>query len=74
MQLFIADTTIFFKEISPENIKKCSQKFLIIGAELFFQYWPGCPNDPKTELPYHQKPLDAGLGIYYLHLGVNPVR
>ena len=27
---------------------------------LFLQYWP---NGPKTEILYHQKPLDAGLGI-----------
>ena len=28
-----------------------------------FQYLPGCLNGPKTEIPYHQKPLNAGLGI-----------
>ena len=30
----------------------------------FFQYWPGCPKGPKTEILYHQKPLIAGLGVY----------
>ena len=29
----------------------------------FLQYCPGCPNGPKTEIPYHQKHLNAGLGI-----------
>ena len=32
---------------------------LIIGTQLFFMYRPGCPNSPKTEIPYHQKPLNA---------------
>ena len=43
--------------------KKHPQKLLIIGPELFFQYWPSCPNGPKTEILYHQKPLNARLGI-----------
>ena len=30
---------------------------------LFFLYWPGCLNGPKTEIPYHQKSFNAGLGI-----------
>ena len=34
--------------------------FNAFGGKLFFQYWPGCL---KTEIPYHQKPLNAGLGI-----------
>ena len=29
----------------------------------FFMYWPGCPNGPETEISYHHKPLNAGLGI-----------
>ena len=29
----------------------------------FFMHWPGCPSGPETEIPYHQKPLNAGLGI-----------
>ena len=31
-------------------------------------YWPGCPNDPKTEIPYHQKPLKCRTG--YLDWGL----
>jgi hypothetical protein len=23
------------------------------------QYWPGCPNGPKVEIPNHQKPLNT---------------
>ena len=45
-------------------MKKRSKFFLIIGPELFFQYWPGCPNDSNSVLLYHQTPLNAGLGIY----------
>ena len=26
-------------------------------------YWPGCHNGLETEIPYHQKPHNAGLGI-----------
>ena len=37
---------------------------LIIGPDPFFQYWPGCPNGPKTEILHHQKLLNAKLGIY----------
>ena len=29
----------------------------------FFMYWPGCPNSPEKEIPYHQKLFNAGLGI-----------
>ena len=25
---------------------------------------PGCPNNPETEIPNHQKPLNAKLGIW----------
>ena len=45
-------------------MKKRSKFFLIIGPELFFQYWPGCPNDSNSVLLYRQTPLNAGLGIY----------
>ena len=37
---------------------------LIISPDPFFQYWPGCPSGPKTEIPYRQKLLNAGLGVY----------
>ena len=29
----------------------------IIGPQLFFMYWPGCPNGPETEILYHQMAL-----------------
>ena len=60
MELFSVDAIVFSKKFhffDPENIKKCPKKLL------FFLYWPGCPNGPKTEIPYPQKPLNAGLGI-----------
>ena len=68
MQLFSADAIVFSKKINkkmfdPENMKNSPQKLLIIGPQLFFMYWPGCPNGPETEILYHQKPLIAGLGI-----------
>ena len=63
MQLFSADAIVFSKTIDPENTKKPPSKVVIIGPQLFFMYWPGCPNGQETEIPYHQKPLTAGLGI-----------
>ena len=51
-------------------MKKRPQKLLITGPNIFFMYWPGCPNGPKTEIPYHQKPLNAGLGIQTGHIVV----
>ena len=56
MQLFSADAKGFSKnlkkKIDPENIN-CPKKLLIIGLQVFFiQYWPDCPNGPKTEIPY----------------------
>ena len=46
--------------ISPENIKKTPSKKS--ARNFFFMYCPGCSNGPETEIPYHQKPLNAGLG------------
>ena len=68
MQLFNADAKVFSKKLKKKILtlkawKKRPQKLLIIGPDFFFMYWPGCPNDPETEIPYHQKPLNAGLGI-----------
>ena len=37
-------------------LKSCSK----LAPKTFLMY---CPNCPKTEIPYHQKPLIAGLGI-----------
>ena len=68
MQLFSADAIVFskknLKKILPrKHEKNRPQKLLIIGPQLFFMYWPGCTNGPETEITYHQKPLNAGLGI-----------
>ena len=41
---------------------------LLIGPELFFQYWPGWPNGPKTEIPYHKKPLKMQDWVFRLGL------
>ena len=54
-------------------MKKRSKFFLLIGPELFFQYWPGWL--PKwlqlsTPLPPNAPQCRTG----YLYLGVNPVR
>ena len=63
MQLFSEDAIVFSKKINnffdPENMKKRPQKLLIIGPQLLFLYWPGYPNGPEMEIPYHQKPLNA---------------
>ena len=50
--------------MTPKKWKNRPLKMHIIGPQLFFQYRPGCPNGPKTELLYHKKPFNAGLGIY----------
>jgi hypothetical protein len=55
MQLFSRDAAMFSK-------KKTLSKNA--WPPIFFQYLPGCPNSLKTEIPYHQKPLNAGLRIY----------
>ena len=44
-------------------MKKPASKVAHNSYLVFFQYWPGCQNGPKTEILYHQKPLIAGLGI-----------
>ena len=36
---------------------------LLTSPKLFFQYWPRCQNSQKTEIPCHQRPLIARLGI-----------
>ena len=62
MQLFSADASVVSKKnlkffFDPKNMKNHPQKLLIISPQLFFMYWPGCPNGPETEIPYHQRPL-----------------
>ena len=63
MQLFSADAIVFSKKyiifFDPVNMKKPPSKV----ANTFFMYWLGCQNGPETEILYHQKPLNAGLGI-----------
>ena len=46
-----------------ENMKKTPSKVAHNRPPTFFMYWPGCSNGPETEIPYHQKPINAGLGI-----------
>ena len=57
MHLFSADARVFSekKKKSHENMKNPPSKNTHNGPQLFFQYWPNCPNDPKTEITYHQK-------------------
>ena len=67
MQLFSADAIVFSKKniyiFDPENMKKPPSKVAHNRPTTFFMYWPSCPNRPETEIPYHQKSLNAGLGI-----------
>ena len=66
MQLFSADAIVFSKKkkkIVPENMKKTPSKVAHNRPPTFFMYWPSCPNGPETEILYHEKPLNAGLGI-----------
>ena len=50
MQLFSSDAIV-------------SSKVAHNRPQPFFMYWPVYPNGPEAEIPYHQKPLNAGLGI-----------
>jgi hypothetical protein len=68
MQLVSADANNILKKnltffFAHENMKKPPSKVAHNWSRFFFQYRPGCPNGPKTEIPYHQKPINAGLGI-----------
>ena len=58
MQLFSADATIFKKKsnqfFAHENIKKKHSKVAHNRPLFFFQYWPGCPNQPRIEFSYHK--------------------
>ena len=58
MQLFSADAMAPDKN-EKTSLKSCSQS----TQSFLFQYCLGCQNGSKTEIPYHQKPLNAGLGI-----------
>ena len=49
--------------ISTKQTIKSNQPNFCWYPQFFFQYWPSCQNGPKTEILYHQKPLNAGLGI-----------
>ena len=68
MQLFSVDATMFPKRcifFCPWKQEKTAPK-VVYNRTIFFQYWPGCPNGPKTEIPYHQKPFNAGIRTGYL--------
>ena len=54
---------MFSKMFKPhENMENRSQKLLIISPKNFSVLsWPGCPNSPITEIPYHHNLLNAGL-------------
>ena len=58
--LLIKKNTFF---LPLKTCKNHPKKLLIIGPDPFFLYWPGLLNGPKTEIPYHQKSPNAGLGI-----------
>jgi hypothetical protein len=65
MQLFSVDTTMFSKTFlfAPENMKKLPLKAAHNQPHFFFSTAARLPKWPKTEIPYHQKPFNAGLGI-----------
>ena len=54
---------IFKKEFDSESMKKTPTKVAHNRPPTFFMYWPSCQNGPEREMPCHQKPLNAGLGI-----------
>ena len=66
VQLFSVDATIFSKKnfFAHENMKNMSRDIVERGTI----YRGQCPNSPKTENLYHQKPLNLGLGIYWTPL------
>ena len=54
----------FFNYLSRWNYDNCSEYYSNVAHNqpnfFFSTYWPGCP---KTEIAFHQKPLNTGLGI-----------
>ena len=52
---------VFLNFVCPLKHKKNALKRSIIRPNFFFQQWPGCSNGP--EILYHQKTLNAGVGI-----------
>ena len=66
MQLFcFADSTMlskFFNFFVPENMKKLPSKIAHNRPNFFFSVLARLTKRQKTEIPYHQKPLNAGLG------------
>ena len=68
MQLLSADATVFLEKkftnlFWPWKHEKTTLKSCSFSLDPFFMYRPGCPNSPKTEIRYHQKPLNTGLSI-----------
>ena len=62
MQLFSANAAMFSKNC-PRKMKKPTSKVVhnLPKKIKYWLGWPSCPNSPKTEILYHQKPLNAGL-------------
>ena len=58
MQLFSADATIVPKKIkfifAHENMKKPPSKVAHNRPQFFFQYWPGCQNQPRIDFLYYK--------------------
>ena len=64
MELFSVDAAVIKKKKNcPRKHRKMLSKVAHNRPNFLFQYWLGCPNGPKTEILYHQKPLNAGLDI-----------
>ena len=47
----------FFKKnqvsFAPENMKKTPSKVAHNQPQFYFQYWPGCPNQPGIDFSYN---------------------
>ena len=49
--------------LAPENMQKTPLKVAHTRSPTFFYVLARLPKRPKTEILYHQKPLNAGLGF-----------
>ena len=64
MQLYSVFKKKFKKILDPENMKKTPSKVAHNRPPTFFlSTGPAAQNGPETEIPFHPKPLNAGLGI-----------
>ena len=69
MHPFSEDAVVFSKKkiLDPENMKKTTLKVAHNQPQTsFFLYWPGCPNGPKTEIPYPWV-YRLGIWVYYMN-------